>query len=89
MARVGFNVRKKRILELLDGKKMTTEEVATAIGINESTARHHLLRYWRYRLLNRTGGGMTPSKGRKPFVYNTSTFGSKKIKMLKTTNLKK
>jgi predicted ArsR family transcriptional regulator len=86
--RVGFNVRKKQVLELLARRPMTALDVASRLGIKESTARHHLVRYWRYRLLDRVGGEMNPGRGQKPFIYRTSAFGSKKIKMLKIKDLK-
>ena len=55
MSRVGFNVRKKQILQLLDGNEMTAKDVAKEVEIAERTARNHLLRYKRQELLDRDG----------------------------------
>ena len=84
MPRAGYNVRKKQILELLNGQEMTAKEVAEETGIDEHTARHHLLRYWRENLLTRSGGGFVPGAGNNPYLYTTSNNGRNRLKIIET-----
>lgn len=88
MPRVGYNERKKQVLELLTRGPTTVSGVARELGIKESAARHHLIRYWRYRLVSRTGGGINPGRGSRPFIYHITPFGFSKIKSLKIKKLK-
>ena len=73
--RVGFNVRKRQILRLLDGRAMTPEEVAREVGITEDAARHLMRRYQVSGLLSRTEG--EGSWGRRPYLYTLSKQGRK------------
>lgn len=79
LTRAGHNVRKRQILELLLDREMTSEQVAKSVGISESAARHHLLRYWRYGLLDRAGKGFTPGMGNNPILYRTSERGRERL----------
>lgn len=87
--RAGYNERKKQVLELLTKGPMTALDVARELGIKESAARHHLIRYWRYRLVTRIGGSVKPGRGREPFTYRITPFGFEKIKNLKIKKIKK
>ena len=73
--RVGFNVRKRQILRLLDGRAMTPDEVAREVGITGDAARHLLRRYHVSGLLSRTEG--EGSWGRRPYVYTRTRQGRK------------
>lgn len=82
MPRAGYNERKKQILELLNGREMTAKEVAKETGIDEHTARHHLLRYWRENLLTRSEGGFVPGAGNNPYLYTTSDNGRNRLEII-------
>lgn len=84
MPRVGFNVRKKEILELVGGGVNTAEDIASETGVDEGTIRHHLVRYYRYGLLDRRGGEFIPRVGNKPYVYSLSSKGEDRIKRMET-----
>lgn len=73
--RVGFNVRKRQILKLLDGRAMTPQEVGMAMGITEGAARFLMRRYQVSGLLSRSEG--EGSQGRKPYLYTLSNQGRK------------
>jgi len=84
MSRVGFNVRKKQILQLLDGNEMTAKDVAKELEIAERTARNHLLRYKRQELLDRDGGGFVPGRGRNAYIYTITEKGRDRLGRIET-----
>lgn len=86
MPRVGFNVRKKQILQLLDGEEMTAKDVAEETGVAERTARNHLLRYKRQELLDRDGGGFVPGRGRNAYIYTIAEKGRDRLERIETKN---
>lgn len=73
--RVGYNVRKKQILKLLNGRSMTPQEVAREVGITDSATRYLMRRYQVSGLLRRKGVELNPRRGRNPYVYILSDQG--------------
>ena len=74
--RVGFNVRKRQILVLLDHNSLTAEEVARRMGITDGAARHLLARYHLSGLLRKSEmPKINPGRGRNPHFYTLSDTG--------------
>lgn len=75
-SRVGFNVRKKQILRILDGRSLTPEEIAKKVGITGGAARHLLARYHLSGLLRKSElPKINPGRGRNPYFYTLSDTG--------------
>jgi len=74
--RLGFNERKKRILEFLRENNSTAQEVATEMGIEDGAARHLLTRYHLNGLVIKSKFPESISKkGRNPYLYKLSDQG--------------
>lgn len=74
--RVGFNVRKKQILRILDHNSLTAEEVAKKVGITDGAARHLLARYHLSGLLRKSElPKINLGRGRNPYFYTLSETG--------------
>lgn len=79
--KVGFGVRKKQIMKLLDGVWMMPRQVGRAVGISEGATRTLLRRYQVAGLLSKREG--SSARGRKPYYYTLSRTGRKVLPTIK------
>jgi len=74
--RLGFNERKKQILEFLRGNSSTAQEVSDEMGITEGAARHLLARYNLSGLIKKSKSPMlNQGRGPNPYYYTLSETG--------------